>query len=212
MKPRSRSTRNRPTPVAAGETDPGGESGDRFAAAEPRALSHEPAIEPPAAMVNPVRDMRRLHRHAGASAAELRHFLAQLRGKSPAEMLGAVASSNLMRGTVIAAAGTAALLLLATAVPYAMSGRDEGGTTAAGGDSVGQNEAAGPVGNGSPAAGAAAADPADEAGPPDPLASDPERVDPARAAQALGVDEERHAPADVNPLENAVDDLLRDLE
>lgn len=210
MKSRARSTRNRPPEAEAADPGPGGEGSDLFAPAEPRAHTQgRPSQEPPAAMVNPVGDMRRLHRHAGASAAELRHFLAQLRGRSPAEMLGAVASSNLVRGTAIAAIGTAALLLLATAIPFAFSG-DGRETSAASEAGPAATAPAAEANAGAPASPSPAA--ADAGEPPDPSAGDAPQVDPVRAAEALGVNEERQAPPDVNPLENAVDDLLRDLE
>ena len=157
--------------------------------------------EPPPTMVNPVRDLRQLQHHTGATAGELREFLAQLRGKSPAEMLGAVASSNLVRGTVLAAIGTVLLLFLATAIPFALSGdrsdreatTDDASTSAAAADT--------------------AAEPASQAAQaPDDEGAGPSEVDPRRTAEILGLGEERHAPADINPLENAVDDLLKDLE
>lgn len=53
------------------------------------------------------------------SGAELRSFVASLRGKSPAEAMGNVAQSKLMRGMVISAAAQA-VLLLAFTIPYAL--------------------------------------------------------------------------------------------
>lgn len=158
--------------------------------------------EPPAAMVSPARDIRVLQRHGGATAAELREFLTQLRGKSPAEMLGAVASSNLVRGTAVAAVGTLALLVLATAIPFAFSGSRSGGNGEAPAEPVQQAAAADPAG--------APVVETDDARTGE--GDEQPATDARTTADLLGVGEERHAPPDVNPLDNALDDLLKDLD
>ena len=53
-----------------------------------------------------------------AATAELRQFLSQMRGKSPKEMLGAVASSNLVQSTVTATAAITAAIIVFTVVPF----------------------------------------------------------------------------------------------
>ena len=48
------------------------------------------------------RDLDRLKSDAGATAAEIREFLGQMRGRSPQEMIGLVAESGLTRSMFLA--------------------------------------------------------------------------------------------------------------
>ena len=143
-------------------------------------------------IADPVADARKLKRNATATADELRAFLRELRGKSPKEMLGEVANSNLFQASVTAATGTAILILFFTIVPFVWS-KITGSDTP---------EVA------TPNAVATETQPATPATPETPATTTP---DPS-AADALGVGQERTAPANVNPLENTNDDLLKDLE
>ena len=72
------------------------------------------------------RDIKGIKRNSTAVADELVHFMGELRGKSPAEMLGAFAQSTLVRSGIAATFILAAILLLATAIPFALEG---GGAT-----------------------------------------------------------------------------------
>ena len=65
------------------------------------------------------KDVKRLQTDGTASVEELREFLAQLKGKSPQEMLGIVAESGLVRGMVTATIGMVAVLFVFTIGPWA---------------------------------------------------------------------------------------------
>ena len=71
-------------------------------------------------MASVTRDIRNLKRNSSATAGELREFMREMRGKSPREMLGAVAQSTLVQSTIVSTIAIFILLLLLTAVPYAM--------------------------------------------------------------------------------------------
>ena len=53
------------------------------------------------AMASTKADLRELKTNTSATVQELQQFLRELRGKSPQEMLGVVASSQLFRSTII---------------------------------------------------------------------------------------------------------------
>ena len=71
-------------------------------------------------MASVTRDFRNLKRNSSATAGELREFMREMRGKSPREMLGAVAQSTLVQSTIVSTIAIFILLLLLTTVPYAM--------------------------------------------------------------------------------------------
>ena len=66
------------------------------------------------------RDIKGIKRNSAAVADELVHFMGELRGKSPAEMLGAFAQSTLVRSGIAATFILAAILLLSTAIPFTL--------------------------------------------------------------------------------------------
>jgi hypothetical protein len=148
----------------------------------------------------PATEFRNLKRHGGASAAELRTFLNQLRGKSPKEMLGAVASSNLFQSTVRAAFGAAALIAVFTVLPFAWSKlvrRDRGDDAAPLSPSAETVSAGG---------GETALSPAS----PGSTATAPPGGDAVeKVSRQLGIGESKDAPPSINPLESANDDLLK---
>ena len=127
-----------------------------------------------------------------ASSAELREFLSQMRGKSPREMLGAVASSTLVQSTFAATAAITATIVLLTVLPFGWN-KFFGQTTAS-----------------------AAEAPADAQEPERPLETpvepDLDGAGKSDAAAQLGIGESKQAPADVNPLESSTGDLLDGLE
>ena len=128
-----------------------------------------------------------------AAAAELREFLAQMRGKSPKEMLGAIASSNLAQSTLIATAAISAAIVAFTVLPFGVKkifGKSPAPTTIAA---------------------PAAAENAPLETPAEP-SLDPDADGKASAAGTLGIGETKDAPANVNPLESSTDDLLEGLE
>lgn len=127
-----------------------------------------------------------------AMQAELREFLSQMRGKSPKEMLGTIASSNLLQSTVAATAATVAAIVVLTLVPFGI-GKLSGGS----------DRVAGPPAEAVEEPGAALAP------PPEPQIDGVAQPD---AIKTLGIGESESAPENVNPLEPATDDLLEGLE
>ena len=75
-------------------------------------------IQPMASMS---RDFKNIKRNSASTVDELRGFMREMRGKSPAEMLGAIAQSNLIRSLVIATASLAVLMLVLTVAPFLMA-------------------------------------------------------------------------------------------
>ena len=143
-------------------------------------------------MASVARDVRNLKRNSSATAVELREFMREMRGKSPAEMLGAIAQSTLVRSLIVSTASIMALMLTLTVVPYFMaeektdkvSPKPEAGETAT------------PLVNTSPVT------------PAPPVSPNP----PTKVPDVLGVGgEKKGKPAEVNPFENK-DDPLGDLK
>lgn len=141
------------------------------------------------AMASTKADLRELRDNSRATVGEIQAFLRELKGKSPQEMLGVVAASNLFRSIVLSTAIVAGSILLFTAIPYFMQGEEKPApvTEKPSPPSAAENSPEGP-------APAPAVEPA-----PDPLS-------------ALGVGEELSAPPNINPLEDKGDDFLKDLE
>jgi hypothetical protein len=177
------------------------------------------------------RKLRRLGADVVASGDELREFLQQFRGKSPQEVLGLVASSGLVRATCMAAAGCVVLVAVFTVLPYAWGrafGRagssaadvaamdrssavppggassSEGGRQPGVGDGGSTQAGSGPAGAAASSATGAAGEVLDAAGQPPPPGSE-------AILDKLNIDSEPVDP-DVNPLEEANDDLLDDLK
>jgi hypothetical protein len=148
--------------------------------------------KPPAkrgALASSTADLRELRSHSRATVAELQAFLRELKGRSPQEMLGLVAGSQLVRSIGLSSAIVAGAILLFTAIPYFFASEET------------------PVAV-IPAAAPPPADPTPEAPPAEPAPAVPE-PDPL---SNLGVGGEIAAPPDKNPLENQGDDFLKDLE
>ena len=159
-------------------------------------MSEEPTVKP---VVSPKRDMERLGKNSQAVVGELREFLANLKGKSPKEMMGAVAESHLGKSLVSATVFMAVLLFILSAVPFYMKqnkeaeklARDE--TPSAGTSSTEQEESE-------------YVPEEDEAGEK-PLAT-PEQS----TADALGIGEQKIADPKSNPLDSSGEDLLDGLD
>lgn len=133
-----------------------------------------------------------MRKSTAATAAELREFLRALRGKTPTEMLGVVASSSLFRSLVTATIGTAVLIAVFTIIPFAWGKIFE------------RTEPAPPL----PVAEAPAKSTKPAA--PEPAIDQPAAANPP--IDALGVGETKDAPPRSNPLESTSDDLLKGLE
>ena len=171
------------------------------------------------------RRLRRLGADAAASGDELREFMQRFRGKSPQEVLGLVAQSGLVRATCTAAVGCFLLVALFTVLPYVwarVSARAPGsaraakaqgqGTTPAAPAEAEPGAAASTTAGATPAAdGASRA--ADGGSRPEPRDAAGQTPPPGSEAvlNRLNIDAEPVDP-DVNPLEDAADDLLDDLK
>jgi len=132
-------------------------------------------------------DLRELRGNSQATVRELQEFLRELKGRSPQEMLGVVATSQLARSLVLSTVIVVAAILFFSAVPYFLGEKEP------------------------PAAPPVAKAPAPEltAAPASPEAEPEAKPDPV---SALGVGEELPAPTHENPLENTGDDFLKNLE
>ena len=134
-------------------------------------------------------DIRELKANSSATVQELQLFLRELKGKSSPEMLGIVASSQLIRAIILSVILVIVAIFALTAIPYFL----------------GNNETPNPeqpiVTNPAPPA----PEPK-EANPP------PKQIKPAEPLAPLGVNEKKTAPANVNPLEDDGGSFLKDLE
>jgi hypothetical protein len=144
----------------------------------------------PKPLASTTAEIRQLSRNTSATAAELKAFLAEFKGRSPQEMLGLVAASKLVRSLVISTVLVIIGILLFTAIPFFLRG-DEAAAAEAAETPVAANKAPEPA-------------------PPEPAPA-PESV-PEVDLSKLGVTEEKEAPPDVNPLETKGDDFLDGLE
>ena len=147
-----------------------------------------------------VGDLQRLKTEGSATSAELREFLRQLKGRSPKEVMGVVAESELIRCTVIATVGCIVLMVVTTVVPYALKGRSASVTEKPAAPAVSEptNEEA--------VAGAASVAPTSQqaAAAPEP--------DLERAAEAMGIGGPLEADPNSNPLDSKLDKLLDGIE
>lgn len=134
-------------------------------------------------------DLRHLRDHSQATVAELKAFLAEMKGRNPQEMLGMVAGNPLIRAVAQSAVIIVVILAVCTVIPY-----------------MNREEPA-------PATEELAAEitkPVEESETPaDPVEP---TADPDTALENLGVGEEKTAPSDVNPLDTDTGSFLDELE
>ncbi len=81
-------------------------------------VSAEGGVQP---MVSVRRDFKNLKRNSSATAGDLREFMREMRGKSPREMLGAIAQSTLVTSTIVSTVAIFILLVVLTVVPYGVN-------------------------------------------------------------------------------------------
>jgi hypothetical protein len=148
-----------------------------------------------------VRDFNRLTNDGGASVAELRQFIGQMRGRSPQEVLGLVAQSSLLHGVIVATLLTVLLMATFTVGPYFWNKATQ----------IVKQPAPAPVAKTTEAAPAAEKPTASaEVSPPKADRAEPlekPQIDPA-LAKRLGVDEVKGSDPNKNPLDSKDDDLL----
>lgn len=142
-------------------------------------------------------DLARLKVDGTATMEELQEFVGQMRGKKPADVMGLVAQSGLASGIVMATIGSFLLLIVFTVIPYYLGGGDEDVAKKA--DTSRQSAASG---------NAPAGEAGDAAATPDAPETDTSAAEEDPALGALGIGETKQAPADKNPLENSLDNLL----
>jgi len=140
-------------------------------------------------------DLRELKGNSRATVQELQAFLRELKGKSPQEMLGVVASSQLIRSLILSTGLVFAGILLFTAIPF-FFGEDPANMESGFATRPNAPTPTAPAPEVSPQTPTPTPAPAPT---PDPLTN-------------LGVGEELPAPPNENPLENKGDDFLKDLE
>jgi len=140
---------------------------------------------------------RRLKSDAAASAEELRQFIARMHGKSPQEVLGAVAESGLTRGIVISAIGALVILVVFTVGPFLLN--EFSADTAPAATTKTQRAAAQAEPNSTQAVSQ------QQSTEPEVV---PEEADLERATDAMGIGETKTADPGENPLDNKLDTLL----
>jgi len=156
------------------------------------------------------RDVSRLKSEGAATAAELREFLGQMRGRSPQEMIGLVAASSLTRSILLATFLTALLLAALTIGPYFLKDRDKN-TNARGPASVAETRSGEPKPRTEPAPLEATGE-ATKSAAASVVNTEATGLDPERAIDVMGIGETRVADPKKNPLEDKVDKLLDGIE
>ena len=74
-----------------------------------------------APMASVSRDVKNIKKNTSTVADELNQFLAEIRGKSPTEMLGAFAKSNLVQSGITATIILLCILIITTIIPFALN-------------------------------------------------------------------------------------------
>lgn len=151
-------------------------------------------------------DMQRLKSDAGATAEEVRDFIANLKGRSPQEVLGAVSESGLIQATVQATFACIVLLVALTVVPWWF---DDGLTD---GERAAVVMTAEMVADSASAEAEVATDSTSESTQDSPSSDTPTDNDAARAAAAMKIDETVVTDPKTNPLDGNLDKLLDGLD
>ena len=163
-------------------------------------MSEEPIVEP---IASPKGDFKKLGRNSQAVVVELREFLANLKGKSPKEMMGAVAESSLAQSLLISTLIMTVLVFAFSAIPYFLKD-DQEAVQASGKGSAVQKETDGQA----PSQSDSGESSSGESG--ESKDADSAKTPEQKAADILGVGEV--ADPDSNPLDSGGDDLLDGLD
>lgn len=143
-------------------------------------------------------DVRRMKSAGSASVQELREFLHNHRGKSSQELLGELGKSSLLQAMVKSTVGCLALMALMTVVPFYTQGEPQPKKSKSAQKATAPaNTAAAPAANTATNNAAATTN-----------SGLPDGVDLDKAKKTLGLDETKAAPANVNPREKDLDNLL----
>jgi len=147
------------------------------------------------------RDLKNIKKNSSAVADELTQFMLEMRGKSPSEMLGAFAKSTLVRSGFTAAFLLFAILVLATAIPFAVTDKTPAENSPA-------TPAPPPTANSTSSVNA----PSAVTLPTTNQTANVTPSGPKPVAETLGIAETKTGvPSEPNPFE-ITDDLLKDLE
>ncbi len=158
--------------------------------------------------MGPVRELNELRAGSAASLAELREFLAKLKGRKPQEVIGIVSASLLVQSMVMAFAAVVGLLVLFTLGPYLIYGPPQSKKT----DAVKAVTSASNVGlpDAAPETSADAASANSESPSlPDNKAASSE-PDLKKGSEVMGLDETKQADPKKNPLDSPDLDKLLD--
>ena len=162
-------------------------------------MSEEPIVKP---IASPKRDLKQLGQNSKAVVGELREFLASLKGKSPKEMMGAVAESSLVRSLLISSAVMIALVFVFSVIPYHLKQMEESAQAA-------QKENEPPEQKAEGEAAVSAGEEGEASGEQKQAPATPKTPE-QKTADILGVGEV--ADPNANPLDSGGDDLLDGLD
>jgi hypothetical protein len=161
-------------------------------------MSEEPIVKP---IASPKRDLKQLGKNSKAVVGELREFLANLKGKSPKEMMGAVAESNLVQSLLISTLAMAILVFSLSAIPYYLKQGEEAAQAAEKAKGSSENKTEDEAGT----AGSGKASSSEETTTPE-----APKTAEQKTAEILGVGEV--ADPNANPLDSTGTDLLDGLD
>ena len=139
--------------------------------------------------------IKRLSADAAATTAELRNFVRGLKGRSPQEVMGMVASSALTQAMIVSTIGTIAIISVLTVVPFVFSSPPKAKPSKPTASVSAEPE---------PTKGNADSKKASTSGTPS-------EEDIKKASKAMGLDETKTADPKKNPLDK-LDNLLDKLE
>ncbi|NQV28502.1 MAG: hypothetical protein HQ518_29465 [Rhodopirellula sp.] len=162
--------------------------------------------KPPATSTGIGADMKRLKSDASSTAEEVRDFIANIKGRSPQEVLGAVSESGLVQATIQATIGCVVVLGVLSVVPWALKS-DEPAAVAA------ETQAAASEPTTAAAKNTATASSAETASTKPRSSTDtPTGSDATKAAAAMKIDETVVTDPKKNPLDGNLDKLLDGLD
>tara|TARA_R110002072_G_scaffold13481_1_gene56741 strand:+ start:205327 stop:205839 length:513 start_codon:yes stop_codon:yes gene_type:complete len=167
--------------------------------------TREQLEKPPTTSTGIAADMKRLKSDTASTAEEVREFIANLKGRSPQEVLGAVSESGLVQATVQATFGCLVVLVACTVLPWAWKSDEP--EVAAETKPVATEAAPETSENTTTDSQSGAAVAEARSGDDSPSSSDA-----ARAAAAMKIDETVVTDPKKNPLDGNLDKLLDGLD
>ncbi len=166
--------------------------------------TREQLEKPPATSTGIAADMKRLKSDTASTAEEVREFIANLKGRSPQEVLGAVSESGLVQATIQATFGCLIVLVACTVVPWALKSDEPAVAAATDSTTTAATDASDDAADDPPSETASADAPSGN--------NAPGSSDAARAAAAMKIDETVVTDPKSNPLDGNLDKLLDGLD